>query len=40
MWIKHYIEELSFDVQLPITMYCDNQTMIHITSNPVFHERN
>jgi hypothetical protein len=26
-------------VKLPMTMYCDNQTTIHIASNPVFNER-
>jgi len=24
---------------LPITMYCDNRTAMHIVENPVFHER-
>lgn len=39
IWIKHLLEELKFDVKLPMTMYCDNQTTIHIASNPVFNER-
>ena len=38
MWIKHLLEELKFDVKLPMTMHCDNQAAIHITSNPMFHE--
>ena len=39
MWIKHLLEELKFDVKLPMTMHCDNQAVIHITSNPMFQER-
>ena len=39
MWIKHLLEELRFVVKLPMTMHCDNQAVIYIASNPVFHER-
>ena len=39
MWIKHLLEKLKFDMKLPMTMHCDNQAAIHITSNPMFHER-
>ncbi|GFZ18297.1 hypothetical protein Acr_27g0000360 [Actinidia rufa] len=39
MWVKHFLEELRFEVQLPMDMYCDNQVIVHIASNPVFHER-
>ena len=28
-----------FEVQLPMSMYCDNQTVIHIAFNHVFHEK-
>jgi hypothetical protein len=37
--LMYLLEELRFDVQLPMTMYCDNQATIHITFNPMFHER-
>ena len=39
MWVKHLLEELRFELQLPMDMYCDNQATVHIASNPVFHER-
>ena len=38
LWLKHLSEELMFEVQLPISMYCDNQVAIHFASNPVFYE--
>ena len=39
MWLKHFLEELMFEVQLPMSMYSDNQVVSHIGSNPVFQER-
>ncbi|XP_058217335.1 uncharacterized mitochondrial protein AtMg00810-like [Rhododendron vialii] len=39
VWLRSFLEELGFQVQLPIPMYCDNQAAIHIASNLVFHER-
>ena len=39
VWLRALLEELGFGVQLPIPMYWDNRTSIHIASNPVFHER-
>ena len=39
MWIKHLLEELRFVVKLPMTIDCDNQAAIYISSNPMFHER-
>ena len=38
MWLKHFLEELMFEVPLPMSMYCDNQVAVHIASNPAFHE--
>ena len=39
MWVKHFLDELSFEVALPMDMYCDNQAIVHIASNLVFQER-
>ena len=38
MWMRHLLEELCFEVKLPMSMYCDNQA-IHIASILAFHER-
>ncbi|RDX95942.1 Copia protein, partial [Mucuna pruriens] len=39
IWVKQLIQELKFaDVQ-PMKLYCDNQATLHISSNPIFHER-
>lgn len=39
MWLKSLLTELDFTMQLPMPMYCDNQTAIFIASNPAFYER-
>ena len=39
MWMEDFLEDLMFEVKLPMNMYFDNQATIHIASNPVFHER-
>ncbi|GFY96447.1 hypothetical protein Acr_11g0007530 [Actinidia rufa] len=39
LWLKHFLKESMFEVPLPMSIYCDNQVGIHISSNPVFHER-
>ncbi|CAI0435222.1 unnamed protein product [Linum tenue] len=38
-WLKRLLSELTIQVPLPITVYCDNRSAIHIAENPVFHER-
>jgi hypothetical protein len=39
MWIKFILEDLGFKHKQPMKMHCDNQAAIHISANPVFHER-
>ena len=39
IWLKQLLEELKFCEVSPIKLLCDNQTVLHIASNPVFHER-
>jgi hypothetical protein len=39
MWLKMILGELGFMVKTPITVYCDNQSAISITTKDVKHER-
>ncbi|KAL3634979.1 hypothetical protein CASFOL_022033 [Castilleja foliolosa] len=38
IWLKGFVHEL-LDEEKVITVYCDNQSAIHLTKNPMFHER-
>ena len=38
-WLKHLLQELRFGKYEQMKLVCDNQTALHISSNPVFHER-
>lgn len=38
-WLSYLLRDLHINVQLPITLYCDNKAAMHIAENPVFHER-
>jgi len=38
-WLLYLLRDLHIDcVKLPV-LYCDNQSVMHIVANPVFHER-
>ena len=39
IWLKHLIQELRFGKDEQMKLICDNQVVLHISSNPVFHER-
>ena len=39
IWLKHLLRELRFGKDEQMKLICDNQTALHIGSNPVFHER-
>ena len=39
VWLKNLQIELGFRQTGPMPMHCDNQSVIYITQNPVFHER-
>lgn len=39
LWIKSILATLGFQHSQPIKLFCDNQASLHITRNPVFHEK-
>ncbi|KAL0413270.1 UNVERIFIED_CONTAM: Retrovirus-related Pol polyprotein from transposon RE1 [Sesamum radiatum] len=39
LWISYILQEFVFSVPAPIPFHCDNKATIHITENPIFHER-
>ena len=39
IWLKHLLQELRFGKNEQMKLICDNQAALHISSNPVFHER-
>ena len=39
IWLKHLLRELRFGNDEQMKLICDNQAALHISSNPVFHER-
>ncbi|XP_019170478.1 PREDICTED: uncharacterized protein LOC109166047 isoform X2 [Ipomoea nil] len=38
-WVHNVLKEVGVEVMKPIRLWCDNQAAIHISNNPVFHER-
>lgn len=38
-WLKELLQDLGFDHLEPMTIRCDSKSAIHISANPVFHER-
>lgn len=39
MWLKQLIEELEVIKVKSMQLKCDNQVVMHIASNPIFHKR-
>ena len=39
IWIRQLLMEVSIKTSVPTKLWCDNQAVMHIASNPVFHER-
>ncbi|RDX65839.1 DNA ligase 4, partial [Mucuna pruriens] len=39
IWLRQLLGELLFEENIQLELICDNQTALHIASNPIFHER-
>ena len=39
IWLDALLRDLHCSLSGPATLFCDNQSALHIASNPVFHER-
>ncbi|XP_020549893.1 uncharacterized protein LOC110012101 [Sesamum indicum] len=39
LWITYILCAFQVSFRIPVSFWCDNQAAIHITANPVFHER-
>ena len=39
MWIHQLLMEVGIKTSIPVKLWCDNQAVMHIASNSVFHER-
>lgn len=37
--VRRLLADIGVELTGPISLYCDNQSVIQIASNPVFHER-
>lgn len=37
--ISYVLKDFQVPVKLPILFFCDSQATVHISANPVFHER-
>ncbi|XP_058004035.1 uncharacterized mitochondrial protein AtMg00810-like [Hevea brasiliensis] len=38
-WLSYLLRDLQISLHLPIPLMCDNKAAVHISENPVFHER-
>ena len=38
MWIRQLLMEVGIETSVLAKLWCDSQAIIHIASNPVFHE--
>ena len=39
IWLKHLLQELRFGNDEQMKLICNNQAVLHISSNPVFYEK-
>ena len=39
MWLHKLLAEVAIKTSVPAKLWCEKQAALHITSNPIFHER-
>jgi len=39
VWLQYILHDLKVSCDVSIPLFCDNQVVLHIVANPVFHER-
>ena len=39
MWICQLLMAVGIETSVPIKLWCDSQTVMHLASNPIIHER-
>ncbi|XP_071687289.1 uncharacterized mitochondrial protein AtMg00810-like [Rutidosis leptorrhynchoides] len=39
VWVKNLLQELGVNVDLPVDLFCDNNSAIKLAANPIFHDR-
>ena len=39
LWISYILRDLKIPFSIPVSLWCVNKAAIHITENPIFHER-
>jgi len=38
-WLSYLLSDIGISQSTPTTLFCDNQSALHIASNPMYHER-
>ena len=38
-WLRQLLRDLHIDHPQPVTLFCDNQIVMHIAANSLFYER-
>lgn len=38
-WLRYFLQDLQILHPGPAILHCDNQAVLHIVANPVFHEK-
>lgn len=39
LWLSYVLRDFGIQLTSPVPLHCDNRAALHITANPVFHER-